>query len=211
MGYGQSIASARIARSLTQDAAAELIGVSRTALVDWEKEKSLPTRKHWAAIKSVLGVDVQMSVQEPTAEYKLDDKYAFIRKYRATAGLGGGHENHHEEIDGTHAYRRDWLEKMRLTPGALVVVNAEGDSMYPTIFDGDVVLIDTLQKNLISGKVYAFRTDDGTRVKRLFKQMDGRVRVSSDNPDKMQYPDEFLTPGMTIDIIGRIVHRSGGV
>ena len=211
MGYGSRIKQARESLKLTQDDAAERIGVSRQGLRDWESEKAFPTRKHWAAIKDVLGVDILTGTMEPNAPYHVEDKYAFIRKYTAKAGAGVAQDNGHEEVDGKYAYRRDWLDRQKLQPGALVVIEAEGDSMYPTVFDGDIILIDTLQRSVVSGKVYAFRTDEGTRIKRLHKQMDGRVRVASDNPDKIAYPDEFLTPGMNVDIIGMVVHRSGGV
>jgi phage repressor protein C with HTH and peptisase S24 domain len=83
--------------------------------------------------------------------------------------------------------------------------------MYPSISDGDVVLINTLDRTIKNGNVYAFKTDEGARIKRLFKLLDGRVRVSSDNPDKLTYPDEYLTPGMEVQILGKVVHRSGGV
>lgn len=125
--------------------------------------------------------------------------------------MGKAQENGHEEISGTHAYRRDWLEKNKLLPAMLVVVDGTGDSMYPTIQDGDAVLVNTAERKLINGKVFAFVTEDGTRIKRLFKQLDGRVRVVSDNPDKTLFPDEYLTPGMNVNIVGLVVHRSGGV
>lgn len=140
-----------------------------------------------------------------------ENKYAFIARYRIKGSAGTGRDNGHEEIGGTHAYRRDWLERKKLLAGACVVIEAEGDSMHPTIFDGDVVLINTQERTVANSQVYAFNTEDGVRIKRLFKQLDGRVRVVSDNPNKTTYPDEFLTPGMDVEIIGRVVHRSGGV
>ena len=213
LAYGERLTRAREALRLTKEQAAERIGVSRQSIHAWESDVSLPTRKHWVAIKDVLGIDLGIfGVEQPVGEYQVDDaKYAFVRKYAVAGGMGKPSENGHEEVDGRYAYRRDWLEKNKLTAGACVVIDAEGDSMYPSIHDGDTVLINTAQRHVISGKVFAFRTDDGVRIKRLFKQMDGRVRVVSDNPDKMIYPDEYLTPGMVVDIIGMVVHRSGGV
>lgn len=152
------------------------------------------------------------AAREVTAQYGVDDNiYAFVRKYAVAGGMGKASENGFEEVDGRYAYRRDWLEKNKLHPGACVVIDAEGESMYPSIHDGDTVLINTAQKKLISGRVFAFRTAEGVRIKRLFRQLDGRVRVVSDNPDKIIYPDEYLAPGMEVDIIGLVVHRSGGV
>lgn len=149
---------------------------------------------------------------EPPADYRVDDdKYALIPRYDVQAGAGQARDNGHEEVSGRHAYRRDWLERKGLTPATCAVIEARGDSMLPTISDGDVVLINLQAKRVINGGVYAFRADEGPRLKRLFKQLDGRVRVASDNADKINFPDEFLTPGMEAEIIGQVVHRSGGV
>ena len=119
--------------------------------------------------------------------------------------------NEHAEISGSHAYRRDWLAKKNLPIAALRVVEATGESMWPSIHAGDVVLINTADRRLRNGEAFAFRTEDGARIKRLFRQLDGRIRLVSDNPDKITYPDEWLTPGMEAEIIGLVVHRSGGV
>lgn len=149
--------------------------------------------------------------QEPAAYTVDQDKYALIPRYEVQAGAGQPRENGHEEISGMHAYRRDWLERKGLSPGSCAVIEACGDSMLPTIADGDVVLINLAARRVINGAAFAFRTDEGPRIKRLFRQLDGRVRVVSDNPDKLNFPDEFLTPGMEAEIIGQVVHRSGGV
>ena len=83
--------------------------------------------------------------------------------------------------------------------------------MQPTIFNGDTVLVNTGDRKIQNGQMYAFRHEDGARIKRLFTQLDGKVRVVSDNPDKITYPDEFLTPDTDAGMIGRVVHRSGRV
>ncbi|MFO0325719.1 MAG: S24 family peptidase [Burkholderiales bacterium] len=213
MSHGTILRAARESAGLSIDRAAELIGVSRVTITDWEAERAMPTRKHWPAIREHLGVSLALtSVEQPIAAYGVDDsKYAFIARYNVAASAGPGADNMHEEVDGRHAYRKEWLEKRNLVPAACRVIDAVGDSMEPTIFDGDTVLVNTASRKLISGKVFAFRTDEGVRLKRLHKQMDGRVRVSSDNPDKLTYPDEWLTPGMEAEIIGEVVHRSGAV
>ncbi len=84
-----------------------------------------------------------------------------------------------------------------------------GDSMRPTIFDGDVALVNTADKRIQNSRVYAVMVDGEVRVKRLYKTLDGKVRVVSDNPDKSQYPDEFLTPDHMPEMVGRVVDRSG--
>lgn len=211
MSYGALLRAAREALGLTQEQAAEKIGVSRVAYVDWEQENAAPTKKYWPAIEAALNVKLTLTAEQERPAYGIEEKYAFVQRLDVQVSAGNGRDNEFEEVEGTHAYRRDWLLKKGLSVPALRVVDAVGDSMWPSINDGDVVLINTADKRLRNGEAYAFRTDEGCRFKRLHKQLDGRIRVVSDNPDKINYPDEFLTPGMEATMIGAVVHRQGGV
>lgn len=211
MSYGTQLRAARDALKLTVEDAAEHIGVSRVAYTDWEAERAFPTKKHWPAIEAVLGIKLVLTALEEREPYDLNATYAFIARLNVRISAGNGHEIEHEEVDGQFAYRKDWLTKKGLLVPALRVIEAEGDSMSPTINDGDTILINTADRRLRSGEVYVFRTDEGPRLKRLHKSMDGRIRIVSDNPDKITYPDEWLTPGMEAEILGNVVHRSGGV
>ena len=144
-------------------------------------------------------------------KYHADEKYAYIPRFEISAHAGSGRFPDHEEINGTHAYRRSWLTKHKLFAEHLVVIEVDGDSMQPTICDGDLILINTAACTIKSGNVYAFKTQDGVRIKRLHKQMDGRLLITSDSPNKIEFPDEYLTELALPDIIGAVVHRSGGV
>jgi phage repressor protein C with HTH and peptisase S24 domain len=143
-------------------------------------------------------------------QHELDpDVYVWIPRYQVQGRAGSMRESQHELIEKRLPFRRDWLNKKNLHVPALAMIEVDGDSMSPTLMHGDAVLIDTLQRAIQNGKIYAFRQEDGTRIKRLFRQMDGRVRVVSDNPDKVSYPDDWLAPGMDANVIGRLVYRSG--
>lgn len=211
MSYGKQLKDAREALKLNQDQAAEAIGVSRVSIADWEAERAFPTKKHWPAIKAALGVELVLTVAEDREPYNPEDKYALISRYAVQVPAGSATEIEHEEVNGTFAYRRDWLAKRGLIVSQLSVVEAKGDSMYPTINDGDAVLVNHADKKLRNNEVYCFRTEDGPRFKRLVRQLDGKVRVVSDNPDKTKYPDEWLSPGSEAQLIGHVEHRSGSV
>lgn len=65
---------------------------------------------------------------------------------------------------------------------SIVPVKVQGQSMYPTIWDGALVGIDREDRNIVSGELYAVWIPyEGAVVKRLFMEMD-RVMVKSDNP-----------------------------
>ena len=66
-------------------------------------------------------------------------------------------------------------------PDRLICARVAGDSMTPTIRDGDLAAIDRSQTDLLEGQVFALRTDEGVVVKRL-RRIDDRWHMASDNP-----------------------------
>ncbi|NBB51463.1 hypothetical protein GVN24_24570 [Rhizobium sp. CRIBSB] len=90
----------------------------------------------------------------------------------------------------------------RTTADGLAVFIAEGDSMEPKISDGARVLADLRDTRLREG-VFAFRTGDELRVKRLRRLVDG-IQIISDNDI---YAPELLTGDAAdeLTIIGRVL------
>ena len=60
---GQRIQAARRERGLTQDALAAAVGVSRSAVAQWETGRSGQLTTHLAAIARALGVGVEFLMQ----------------------------------------------------------------------------------------------------------------------------------------------------
>lgn len=192
--------------------------ISREAVSQWEKEggtkpsverlKVLAAACHTTVAE--LASDAPLSpFKQEFAPFESDDKYVYIPALSVRVGLGNGRSSEHEEVTGKHSYAQSWLNAQGLNPSQLCRVKGEGDSMLPTIADGDSLLVNRAENKISNGRVFAFRVGDEVRVKRLFRQMDGRVRVVSDNPDKTLYPDEFLSIDDMPEIIGRIRDRSG--
>ena len=109
-----------------------------------------------------------------------------------------------DEVDGQRAYRRDWLEKNNLQASALKVVTVKGDSMVPYVFHSNKVLINTLSKRIIDGEHYAIRVGSEPKVKRLFTQGDGKIRVESYNA-----PTDFISGEDDAEVLGLVVDRNG--
>lgn len=149
-------------------------------------------------------------VEQEYAPYETEDKYVYIPVYSGVyASMGNGGRVEHEEVSGKHSYSQAWLLKEGLEAAQLSRIQAVGRSMEPVIWDGDMLLVNRSEKIIKDGKIYAFRVGDEIRVKRLFRLMDGRVRVVSDNPDKNLYPDEHLSIDDMPEVIGRVRDRSG--
>ena len=142
----------------------------------------------------------------------VEDKYAFIPQYDAKAAAGLGSENAHVEIRATLAFKRDWLRVKGVNPQSLIVIYAEGDSMWPTINDHDVLLIDRSKVEPTSKHVYVLTsTDKGTIVKRLIQTAIGDWIIRSDNNEGDKYPDRILSRSEFNEhrILGRVIWRGG--
>ncbi len=142
----------------------------------------------------------------------LDTRYAFIPQYDAKAAAGLGSENAHVEIRATLAFKRDWLRVKGVNPQSLIVIYAEGDSMWPTINDHDVLLIDRSKVEPTSKHVYVLTsTDKGTIVKRLIQTAIGDWIIRSDNNEGDKYPDRILSRSEFNEhrILGRVIWRGG--
>jgi phage repressor protein C with HTH and peptisase S24 domain len=98
-----------------------------------------------------------------------------------------------------------WLKALTWTPSErLSIVRVQGDSMSPTLNEGDDILVDLgdAAERLRDG-IYVLRAEDALVVKRLaLNPMGRRVTVQSDNPAYPDWPDCSLDK---IQIIGRVI------
>lgn len=110
-----------------------------------------------------------------------------------------------EEIRvGAIGFDPGWLRREGLIPERLSVVRVEGDSMMPTLADGDEIMVDTGDRaERLRDGIYVIRIDDAIKVKRLSRAPGrGRVSVVSDNPAYPRFDDVALSD---VGIVGRVV------
>ena len=69
----------------------------------------------------------------------------------------------------------------------LTCMRAAGDSMEPTIRDGDLVVVDKDQRGAVDGQLFVVRTDEGLAVKRL-RWIGGRWNLVSDDSSHLSRP-----------------------
>ena len=179
-----------------------------------ETGKQSPNTKVLNALLDALDLSVkgQQLIDGKAGDKENQDKYAMIPLLKVAGACGNGCMNDHEEVEGELAFRRDWLKKMGIKAADLRVIYATGDSMYPSILDGDVLLVNVADQEPVSGKIYVLRKPDSSIIiKRLNQRLTGGWVVSSDNPDKRNYPDEDCdeTTLHALPIIGRVVWRGG--
>lgn len=95
-----------------------------------------------------------------------------------------------------------WLHQLLgLESMKLLALLARGDSMEPTIHQGDILLIDQNCTRIHDGQIFAISDGETLLVKRLQRGLHGMLQVISDNP---LYP-EFDACSSTLRVVGRVV------
>lgn len=132
----------------------------------------------------------------------VDSPYKDIPKVKARLSAGGGSFEVGSEIQGFYAFQTEWLHT-KGNPDRMVMMDIFGNSMEPELKDGDTVLIDEAQKDIIAGAVYAVGVDDTIMVKRIEKHPNTLVLLS-ENPS---YAPIYLEGEDTqsVRIIGKVI------
>ena len=107
-----------------------------------------------------------------------------IPQYNVKASAGGGLVATEENIIGQISVGKDWIFKQRLTNLNLALIEVSGDSMEPTLSDGDLAMISLTKPSngdIVEG-VHIFSIDGEVRIKRLEKDLSKRgYHLRSDN------------------------------
>jgi len=119
----------------------------------------------------------------------------------ASAGAGALGEG--ERALGSLAFDPAWLRRIGVGVGDLSLIRVEGDSMTPTLADGDEILVDRADAaSRFRDGIYVLRIEGALVVKRVgIDPAGGRLSVRSDNPAYPSWPD--CEPG-AVDVVGRV-------
>lgn len=120
----------------------------------------------------------------------------------ASAGPGGLGED--GEPAGRFGFDSAWLRKLGAKPDALSIIQVQGDSMMPTLQDGDDIMVDRKDTGgRLRDGVYVIRLDDTLMVKRLkVGAKKAQIEVISDNTS---YPPIEISGVSRLEIVGRVV------
>lgn len=127
-----------------------------------------------------------------------------VPKLAIGASAGAGASVDGEAVEGEVAFDPKWLRDLGADPRALSIIRVEGDSMAPTLDDGDDILVDggDAAARLRDG-IYVLRMDDVLMVKRVARAPgQGRISVISDNPHYRSWDD---LPMALVQLVGRVV------
>ncbi|MBD8650844.1 helix-turn-helix domain-containing protein [Rhizobium sp. CFBP 13726] len=175
-----------------------LTGVSRRTLSDYVAAKSEPKASTLIEIARATGVSVGWLMGEEeeivaTGNLLLDhENIVRLPRFDARASAGRGLVPVNEMPIGEVAFGRDFLRNLGANPEYCYIVEARGDSMWPTIPDGALLIADASKTEVDDGRIYHFNVMDRALVKRARWSMDGKLYLTSDNI-AAGYPSEEFT------------------
>jgi phage repressor protein C with HTH and peptisase S24 domain len=127
-----------------------------------------------------------------------------VPRLRVGASAGPGALDADDAPLGQIGFEARWLRQLSANPKALSVIQVSGDSMSPTLFDGDDILVDRADgAERIREGIYVLRVEEILIVKRLaINPAQRSFTIRSDNP---AYPDWNDIQPSGIDIVGRVI------
>ncbi|MEY4269480.1 MAG: hypothetical protein RLZZ58_696 [Pseudomonadota bacterium] len=154
--------------------------------------------------ESVLGGRIERVATRGSAPSRAAASMAFVPRLAIGASAGPGAAIDGEAADAGFAFDPRWLRKLGADPRALSIIRVEGDSMAPTLSDGDDILVDAQDTAArLRDGIYVLRLDDLLMVKRVARAPGkGRIAVTSDNPHYPSYPDLVAD---AVALVGRVI------
>lgn len=219
MTIGSKLKQLRQYLGYSQEEFAEVLGMASRAYWNYENDKrEIPAsnltniaRTYRLNLNWLFGDATDMILTDENI-YKIasdvkqnyNDCYALPVRGNIEASMGYGITVYDETQTATYIISKTLAKDLDISPTNSEVIFAKGDSMEPTIFGGDSLIIDLSKKNIIDGVIYCIRLDGQLLIKRLQRLSRDTVGIVSDN---QKYKPREVSLNTNIDdfsIIGEV-------
>ena len=174
-----------------------------------KKRNSVPFSNilDFCALKKI-SINWMLYGQDPSSLIDSTDKYWIKYFPTISVSAGGGaydFEDEFEKLDLPDFFVSIIGGKENVKN--IEAINVTGDSMEPTLNNGNIIFIDKTKQNVSKVGIYAFINENGLFVKRIQRRADGGLDVISDNKE---YPMQIVNKN-GINILGKVVSSIGKV
>ena len=200
------IKKSRLLAGLSQKKLADMMGLSKTAVSQWERELSRPSPEHYAKLCEILNVNEQWLIYGGgESDERLDNSIIlvpFFKGVKVSAGYGCAPNC----LNSAMFPIPKCALKYQSNLSEICCVVARGTSMEPVLLDGSIIAINKMDSDIRDGKMYVIRQNDLLRAKLLYL-FPNELHVASFNPNYETeiYKGEAIDE---IDIIGRVFWHS---
>ncbi|MGQ0287151.1 XRE family transcriptional regulator [Pasteurellaceae bacterium 22721_9_1] len=168
-------------------------GVTLSTIARWRKGEADPSRLNLIKIAEAGNVELQWLVTGQSARQieiakkpdinfipEKEDNFIWIDDYRevkVSAGFGVFNDEQASERTKVEA---SWLAARRLKADDCAMFLVSGESMYPTLKDGEEIIVDRSKKELREGRIYVINHQGSMWVKKVQIDFNG-IKLLSDN------------------------------
>ncbi len=228
--FADRLNAAMSAAGISQGQLAEKVGISQPAIQKMTSGKTAGSRKmvelahalnvrpEWlsSGVGSMQGESRKDSSIPPESEwgkidawdsktYLPDDEVEvpYLKDIELACGDGSCIDDDYNGFKLRFA--KSTLRKVGAQKDSVLCFPASGNSMEPMIPEGTTVAINTNDKKIVDGKVYAISQDGWKRLKSIYRVSPTRIVIRSFNSD--EYPDEEADIE-NVEILGRMFWTS---
>ncbi|MBE2895489.1 helix-turn-helix transcriptional regulator [Pasteurellaceae bacterium HPA106] len=193
---------------------ARAVGVAVTSLNRWLIGEADPSRSNLIRIAEVANVSLEWlamgigssdnTEKMQDTELTSDDGFATIDDCRDIAiSAGYGRENGDYSEQQHTKIEKAWLDARWLNAKDCALFRVSGDSMFPTLKDGEEIIVDRSKQELKDGKIFVINRQGEMLVKKVQLTLNG-VKLLSDN--SFYEPIELdETDAEHLRIVGQVV------
>lgn len=185
---------------------ASIAVVGHDGLIRDIRNGRLPSVDRIEALANFLGLDFYLG--PPRAKLSeaqgIGPDFVRVPRYDARLAAGPGAGNANELPSSSLAFRTDWLARIGINPRDCCIVAVSGESMEPTLYDGDLVMIDRKLQSWRTNRLFAFVNSDGDAQVKRVRVLQSSLVLQSDNRDF----EPVVVSGRDADqlsIIGQVV------
>lgn len=185
-------------------------GKADTSAIQNLRRGSAPNSDRLAALAEALGLEFYFGRPRDTSPVPTTivagEQFDTVARHDVAGEAGGGVINLEGPPIDHLAFSKRWLAQNGLSASDSVLINVRGDSMEPSLYEGDLVMIDRRKTHLRSGQIYALRDGDTLRIKRVEVIPGTALILRSDNP---KHPPDYRAGeamnAISENVLGQIV------
>lgn len=197
---------------------ARAAGVTTGAVAQWFSGKTQALKggpasgaAHYLGVTTLWlteGIGPMRQKQEVIEKKEINPDEEFQAVKRVMFKLSAGVSGFSIDVEGGETqpifFRKDWFVRHRFSPDKMFAVRINGDSMVPSLYDGDLVVVNTADQRPRDGEVFAANYEGELVIKRV--RLDGgSCWLDSDAADQIRFRPRQCGEGCFI--IGRVVYK----
>lgn len=194
---------------MTMSEVAQRVGVARSSAFAWYNGTNAPSHVKLLSLAEILKVTPewllfgigQKDGKTETLKVNVFDPSGLDQRGAELFNIG--------QVATQMEISKDWLiSKFGLTADEpLYLLTAQGNSMRPTIEEGDILLVQPFNGRIQNEAVYVTAIQNLVSIKRFQNAPDGSTLITSDNPSFHAFT---VKQGDDVKIIGRVLYRWHG-